>query len=141
VQNAFDKLADSLRPDADEPSEGSHRIVMPRPDAAPAATLLAVPTIGLARGRVVGDPVTRREFHRTDTIVVRAETTRGPVVSGRLLDKRGQALTDLPATQAGATFELRLPLGNLGPGDYVIELTARAGDETAHQFLAFRLVR
>jgi hypothetical protein len=114
---------------------------MPRAGSAAAAPLLAAPTIGLARGRMVGDPVTRREFRRTDTVVVRAETTRDPVVSGRLLDKRGQALTELPTTLAGATSELRLPLGSLGPGDYVIELIARAGDETAHQFLAFRLVR
>jgi len=141
VQNAFDKLADSLRPDAGEPSEGPRRVIMPRAGSAAVAPLLAAPTIGLARGRVVGDPVTRREFRRTDTVVVRAETTRDPVVSGRLLDKRGQALTELPTTLAGATSELRLPLGSLGPGDYVIELIARAGDETAHQFLAFRLVR
>ena len=141
VQNAFDKLADSLRPDADEPTEGPRRVVMPRSEPAGPPPMLATPTVGLARGRTVGDPVTRREFHRIDTIVVRAETAREPVVSGRLLDKRGQALTDLPTTMTGATSELKLPLGNLGAGDYVIELTARSGDETAHQFVAFRLVR
>jgi hypothetical protein len=54
-------------------------------------------------------------------------------VSGRLLDRRGQPLTDLPLTPDAATPELRLALGNLGPGDYVIEL--------AQQFIAFRVVR
>jgi hypothetical protein len=34
--------------------------------------------------------------------------------------------------------ELKLALGNLGPGDYVIELSARAGDEAAQQYVAFR---
>jgi len=36
---------------------------------------------------------------------------------------------------------LPLALGSLGPGDYVVELTARSGDVTAQQFVAFRLVR
>jgi hypothetical protein len=81
---------------------------------------------------VVGEPVTRREFRRTDTLVVRA--SGAPVtVSGRLLDRRGQRLTDLPLTPGTETPELRLALGNLGPGDYVIEL--------AQQYIAFRVVR
>ena len=140
VQAAVERLADSLRPDADEPAEGRRRVIMPRPaDSAP-ALLIAPPTIGLARGQGVGEPVSRREFRRTDTLVVRAATTRTPAVSGRLLDRRGQLLTDLPVTPGGEA-ELRLALGNLGPGDYVIELTARTTDETAQQFVAFRLVR
>jgi VWFA-related protein len=141
VQRAVDKLADSLRPDAGEPAEGPRHVVMPRAAESAPALLLAAPTIGLARGRLVGDPVTRREFRRTDTVVVRAETARDPAVTGRLLDRRGQPLTELPTTLAGGTSELRLALGNLGPGDYVIELSARAGDEAAHQFVAFRVVR
>jgi hypothetical protein len=163
VQAAVDKLADSLRPDADEPIDGRRRILMPRPEKPGQAPLMGVATIGVARGRTVSEPVTRREFRRTDTLVVRAllRSSEGsvgqvllrssgasegqaeamPVTSGRLLDRRGQALTDLPVTQAGAASELRLPLGNLGPGDYVIEITARSGDQVAQQFLAFRVAR
>jgi VWFA-related protein len=141
VQVAVDKLADSLRPDADEPSDGRRHVLMPRPAETSFAPLLAAPTIGVARGRMVGEPVTRREFRRTDTLVVQAKTTLTPAVSGRLLDRRGQPLTDLPVILAGETSELRLPLGNLGPGDYVIELIARVGDEAAQQFVAFRVVR
>jgi hypothetical protein len=58
-----------------------------------------------------------------------------------LLDRRGQPLTELPVTPAGETSELRLMLGSLGPGDYVIELTARTGGEVAQQFVAVRVVR
>ena len=144
VQAAVDKLADSLRPDANEPIDGRRRILIPRPDNPGPAPLLAAATIGLARGRTVGEPVTRREFRRTDTLVVRALLQAGeatPVTSGRLLDRRGQALTDLPVTPAGAASELRLALGSLGPGDYVIEITARSGDEAARQFVAFRVAR
>jgi hypothetical protein len=140
VQTAVDKLADSLRPDADEPAEGRRRVIMPKVADTSAAPL----TVGVARGRVVGEPVMRREFRRTDTLVVRAPLRSSGVsagqagatpvtVSGRLLDRRGQRLTDLPLMPDTATPELRLPLGNLGPGDYVIEL--------AQQFIAFRVVR
>ena len=135
VQAAVDKLADSLRPDADEPAEGRRRVIMPKAADATVPPL----TIGVARGRVVGEPVTRREFRRTDTLVVRAHrpasgAEAGPVtVFGRLLDRRGQPLTDLPLTPGSETPELRLTLGNLGPGDYVIEL--------AQQYIAFRVVR
>jgi hypothetical protein len=47
----------------------------------------------------------------------------------------------LPVTPGAEASELRLALGNLGPGDYVIELTARAGDQAAQQYVAFRVVR
>jgi VWFA-related protein len=133
VQAAVDRLADSLRPDADEPSDGRRRVIMPKPAGAAAAS---APTIALARGRIVGEPVARREFHRTDTLVIRAGAQSGaaaPLTSGRLLDRRGQPLTELPLAPGGELPELRLALGNLGPGDYVIEL--------AQQYIAFRVVR
>jgi VWFA-related protein len=151
VQAAVDRLADSLRPDADEPAEGRRRIMMPQHDAAP-APLLSAPTIGLARGRTVSEPIKRLEFRRTDTLVVRAALRSSaasagqaaeatPVTSGRLLDRRGQPLTDLPVIPADGTSELRLALGSLGPGDYVIEITAKSDGEAAQQFVAFRVVR
>jgi hypothetical protein len=58
-----------------------------------------------------------------------------------VLDRRGRPLTDLRVTPGALAFALRLPLGNLGPGDDVIELTARAGEEAAQQFVAFRVAR
>jgi VWFA-related protein len=130
VQAAVEALADSLRPDADEPSDGRRRVIMPQAVDAAAA---AKPTIALARGRTVGEPVARREFHRTDTLVVRASAAQADAIPGHLLDRRGQPLTELPLTPGAERPELRLPLGNLGPGDYVIEL--------GQQYVAFRVVR
>ena len=103
--------------------------------------LISVPTMAVARGRVVGEPLSRHEFRRTDVVVVRVSIIGEPSVSGRLLDRRGQPLTDLPVTPAATAAEVRLPLGNLGPGDYVIELNAKSGSETAQQFVAFRVIR
>ena len=37
--------------------------------------------------------------------------------------------------------EVRLLLGSLGPGDYLIELSALGGTEAAQQLVAFRVVR
>ena len=152
VQAAVDKLADSLRPDSDEPTDGRRRVLMPRPADPSPAPLLGAPTMAVVRGRIVGDPIARHEFHRIDTVVVRALLRSSgasagqagaltPLVSARLLDRRGQPLTDVPVTAAADVAELRLALGNLGAGDYVIELTARAGEESAQQYVAFRVLR
>ena len=148
VQAAVDKLADSLRPDADEPAERPRRMTMSAVADPAAAPLIAPPTIAVAHGKIVGEPVKRREFSRTDTLVVRtslrspgASSGQPPVVSGRLLSKRGVPLTELPVSTVSDAPEIRLPLGSLGPGDYVVELTARSGSEAAQQLVAFRLVR
>ena len=130
VQRAADQLADALRPDADEPGESRRRVVMPRDSSADGPPPLSM---ALVRGRIVGASIARREFRRTDTVVVRGASAGTPPAAGRLLDRRGQPLTDLPLTPGAETPEVRLALGNLGPGDYVIEL--------ARQFIAFRVVR
>ena len=54
----------------------------------------------------------------------------GPAADGSAGDARGGRVPNCVS-----------PLGNLGPGDYVIELNAKAGDEAAQQFVAFRVVR
>jgi VWFA-related protein len=152
VKTAIDGLAESLRPNADEPAEARRSLLPPEKKAAAAPSLLAAPTMALLRARTVGDPIVRREFHRTDTLVVRCllrssgasagqAVERTPTVSGRLLDRFGQPLTDLPVTSAADACELRLSLGSLGPGDYVIELVAHAGEEAAQQYVAFRVLR
>src|SRR5438045_3519716 len=113
------------------------------PEAAvPAAPppLLSPPTVALAHGRIVGSPVARHEFRRTDTIVIRAATSGGPAVTARLLDHVGKPLTEVPVSAADGGCELTLPLGSLGAGDYVIELSARGTAAAAQQFVAFRLL-
>jgi hypothetical protein len=77
----------------------------------------------------------------TDTIVVRAATVGEPAVTGRLLDRHGQPLTELPVTGSPGASEMTLALGNLGSGDYVIELSARTATEAAQRYVAFRVVR
>jgi hypothetical protein len=142
VQAAINHLADSLRPNADEPAEPRRRIVMPqRPAPPPEARLLAPPTVAVMHGRTVGEPAVRWEFHRTDTLAVRAAIIGAPAVAARLLDRLGRPLVDLPITVTEGACQLTLPLGSLAQGDYVIELSAIAGTESAQQLVAFRVVR
>jgi VWFA-related protein len=140
VQDAVKRLADSLRPNADEPTESRRRILMPEPPSAPKpAPLLTAPTVALLRGRIAGETVARREFRRTDTILIRAATAADAVVSARLLNHTGQPLTDLAVVRTAGTAEVTLALGSLGAADYVLELTARIKEQMAQQFIAFRL--
>ena len=141
VQAAVNQLADSLRPNADEPAEAPSRVHMPTEAPAPKGTpLLAVPSVALARGRTVSEPVPRREFRRSDTVVVRAAVAGTPALSARLLNHVGQPLADLPAAIAGGVCEVIVPLGSVGAGDYVIEVSANAGGDAAQQFVAIRVL-
>ena len=72
---------------------------------------------------------------------MRAATVGDPALSARLLDHHGQRLTEMPLTPVEGACELTLPLGSLGPGDYVIELSAKATADAAQQYVAFRVMR
>lgn len=95
-----DMLADSLRPDADEPAEGRRRVIMPRPVDSDSAPLLGGPDdrpgARPSRGRAGQPPRVPPRRHAC----VRAPIARTPAVSGRLQDRRGQPLTDLQVTPA-----------------------------------------
>jgi VWFA-related protein len=140
VQAAVQRLAESLRPDADEPAEPRRRILpLTDPPAVPAGAM-GEPTVSVAHGRTV-TPATRLEFRRTDTLVVQAPIAADATVEVRLLDRYGRPLTALPAAAAAGRFALTLNLGSLGPGDYVIGMAAHTPTAAAEQFVAFRVVR
>ena len=52
-------------------------------DTAP-ALLPGPPTIAVARGRSLGEAVTRREFRRTDTLVIHALLRSSPASAGQV---------------------------------------------------------
>ena len=85
--------SDSLRPNADEPIEAPRRVHMPPPASPPPPArlpLLAAPSVSVAQGRLLSAPVNRREFRRSDVVVVRASVTGSPDISARLLNQVGQ---------------------------------------------------
>jgi VWFA-related protein len=140
MRAAVNELAESLRPDAGEPAEARRSVLPPEPAAVPVWTLIAPPAVAAVRNRTA-EPARRREFRRTDSLSIRAATLRQPLVSARLLDRFGRPLTTLPVTTGETGCELTLNLGSLGVGDFLIELSASAGGDTAQQFVAFRVVR
>jgi len=135
VQDALATLADAMRPDRAEPGA-----------SAPAASVrdasvLGTPTI-TAMGTADGDRA-RLAFTRTERIVVRAavEADSSVEISARLLSRLGQTLTVLPVSRRGRSCEVTLALGGLGPGDYVIELSAQKDRVEVSRFAAFRVLR
>jgi hypothetical protein len=136
VQAALDSLADAMRPDGGESIRGD-RFRTIGPDSR--AGLPGVPTIAVVQGREVGEPVTRREFVRTERLLIQMSVSEQTTMTARLLSRLGQPLADLPVTLAAGRARVPLTLGTLGPGDYVVELTLRAAEQSAQRFVAFRV--
>ena len=91
-------------------------------------------------------PTVDREFSRTERLLIRVDgyapggTT--PTVSGRLLNRSGSSMADIPFTSAGgATFEAELPLSALAAGEYLLEFNASTESGKAQDTIAFRINR
>jgi VWFA-related protein len=90
-------------------------------------------------------PVAAREFSRTDRVLVRIPvygpggTT--PTVSVHLLNRSGQAMSEIPVSAAptGGEQQIDLPLSGLAPGEYVIEIKATADGGEAKELVGFRV--
>ena len=100
--------------------------------------------------RLVGDleavPIAGRTFRRTDRVLIRFEVyARGsavPTVTARLLNRSGSSMSDIhvqPPVPRQPT-QIDLVLASLAPGEYLVELSATAGDEYAKELIAFRVV-
>jgi VWFA-related protein len=90
-------------------------------------------------------PVASREFSRSDRLLVRipaygpGNTT--PTVTAKLLNRDGQAMSELPVSPGPAPSvpQVEVPLAGLAPGDYVLELTATGAGGEAKQLVGFRV--
>ncbi len=89
-------------------------------------------------------PFAGRQFERTDRIIVRFSVL-GPAagdatVTANLLGRRGTQLALLPLkTVPGRGYELDLPVGSVGRGEYVIALEASHGADQAKALVSFRV--
>ena len=100
--------------------------------------------------RLVGDleavPIAGRTFRRTDRVLIRFEVyapgSAVPTVTARLLNRSGSAMSDIPVQPPapGEPTQIDLALARLAPGEYLVELSATAGDEYAKELIAFRVV-
>ena len=100
--------------------------------------------------RLVGDleavPIAGRTFRRTDRVLIRFEVyapgSAVPTVTARLLNRSGSSMSDIPVQPSapGQPTQVDLILAPLAPGEYLVELSATAGDEDAKELIAFRVV-
>ncbi len=89
-------------------------------------------------------PVATREFRRTDRLLIRVPAygpgDTPPALTARLLNRAGQAMSDLPVSRLASTSEQQvdLPLASLPPGEYLVEV--KAGDDAGtRQLVGFRV--
>jgi hypothetical protein len=90
-------------------------------------------------------PLAGREFSRTDRLFVRipaygpGDTT--PALSVHILNRAGQAMSELPVTPSGTAgvHQLDLPLAGLAPGEYVLEIKATGEGGEAKELVGFRV--
>jgi VWFA-related protein len=92
-------------------------------------------------------PYAGREFARTDRLVVRlgvhGTLAANAKVTARLTSQWGKDLTELPLTRVSDAdqYELDLPLTSVARGDFMIALTATAGETVARAIVPIRIVR
>jgi hypothetical protein len=96
------------------------------------------------RGNAEAVPVASRQFSRTERLLLRFDAYgpggSAPKVTLRLLNRNGEALASLPdPTATGTTFEADVTLGQLPPGDYLLEITAAAGETNTTRLLGIRV--
>jgi VWFA-related protein len=90
-------------------------------------------------------PTTSREFSRTERLLVRLDAygvgTENTAVTAVLMNRAGQKISDLtvaPAT-AGGTHQIDLGLNTVPPGEYVVEIGVKSGEQEVKDLIAFRI--
>jgi hypothetical protein len=90
-------------------------------------------------------PAVARDFRRTERLVVRVQAygpgTEVPDITARILNRSGNPVETLPFTPQPATglVNVQVPLANLAPGEYLVELKAKGQGGEAKQLVAFRV--
>ena len=92
-------------------------------------------------------PTAIREFRRTDRLLVRldayAPAAAPTTVTAQLLNQQGTKMTDVPVTapaEGSQTYQIDLPLANLAPGQYLLEINGKSeGHKPVTELIAFKL--
>jgi len=105
-----------------------------------------IPELQALKAKPDAVPTVDREFSRTDRLHIRLDSYAPggvtPVVTARLLNRGGAAMSNLPVqTPAGRSAEIDLPLSALAAGEYLIEVNAKTESGTAQEMIAFRVGR
>jgi VWFA-related protein len=141
AQNAAGQVLDSSTSDVTVPDYTTPQLSLGTPRFYRARTPRDVQAI---KANPSAMPTVDRSFARTERIVVRVDAyspaSGAPLVTARLLNRGGTAMTDVPVqvSDAGAA-EMDLVLASLAAGDYLLELNVKAGANTAQDLIAFRV--
>jgi VWFA-related protein len=90
-------------------------------------------------------PTAAREFSRTDRVLVRVAAygpgTVAPTVAVHLLNRAGQAMSEVPVSPAPSEGEqqLEIPLSGLAPGEYILQIKASADGGEVQDHVGFRV--
>jgi VWFA-related protein len=90
-------------------------------------------------------PVAGREFSRTERLLIRFDAygpgTERPDVVAVLLNRGGQKMSDVPIAPAaaGAMHQIDLGLNSIPAGEYLVEITAKAGGGEIRELVPFRV--
>ena len=85
-------------------------------------------------------PTTTREFSRSDRVFVRVPVYgQNPTVTAKLLNRAGDAMSELPVNAAtgGSTRDVDLTLSSLPPGEYLVEISTGGGSK---ELVGFRVL-
>lgn len=86
-----------------------------------------------------------REFTRTDRVFVRVSlggtASSTAFVTARLVDRRGVSRATLTTTRIGtdATWQIELPMGSIGSGEYAVACDGESGDHRTQTMVPFRV--
>lgn len=91
-------------------------------------------------------PSAARRFRQSDRVFVDvawyAADGQMPAMSAHLLNAKGDTLVELPVPPPlSGQVRITVPISSLAPGTYVLRLSARAGDRTVQEQVAFLVAR
>lgn len=101
--------------------------------------------IAMLRADASARPTAAREFSRRERLLLRFEAWgpggAAPLVKARMLNMRGEPVTDLPAPEpaAGGGYEIDIPLAPYAPNDYLIELSSGEEGDAVRVLTALRI--
>jgi VWFA-related protein len=140
VEGASAEVLDSERREIDVPDLTAPRTLLGTPEVLRGRTARDMQQLR-ADPRQVPSPV--REFSRMERLLVRmpvyAPGDSVPVVTCRVLNRAGTAISTLPASVAAGRAEIEVPLAGLPAGEYVIEVTANGPGGEAKELVGIRI--
>ena len=82
-------------------------------------------------------PTAVREFQRTDRLLVRVPAYASGAVAAKILNRSGQAMSEVPVAMEGTDAVFEVPLASIPSGEYILEISAAGTD--LKELVAFRI--